>query len=333
MSHSRRGNLVLVICLTAFASFPRFVLGSELNAARGLAVSSKSSHPLDAGIFFSGNFSYSLGGGQATLQADNVTNPNSTATGPLRFSLWFTPARFPSAGNNTAHYDITASLAAGQPINSVSGAVPFTNPPTGCYYVSLVLEENVNDTWTTRDFGTFSKSFDIGGGCITSFTANPANVSSGGPSTLSWTTTGESVTSVSIDNGVGAKPANGSATVNPVATTTYTLSAFTTANGSAPTKKVTVTIGPPAPTVSFSATPGTIASGQNSTLIWSTTNAVSVTIDHGVGSQPASGSTIVHPTQTTTYILTATGAGGTATSQATVTIASPAPAKHRAVKH
>ena len=32
-----------------------------------------------------------------------------------------------------------------------------TNPPAGCYYVSLVLEENVSGTWTERDYGTFSR--------------------------------------------------------------------------------------------------------------------------------------------------------------------------------
>jgi hypothetical protein len=118
----------------------------------------RSIRPQAAGIIFSGSFGYSIGGGQAVLKADTVTNPNASASGPLRFSLWFTPAAYPSAGYSTASYDITPSLAANSSINGVNAGntgVPFTDPPTGCYYVSLVLEENVSGTSTSRDYGTF----------------------------------------------------------------------------------------------------------------------------------------------------------------------------------
>jgi hypothetical protein len=206
MSYARRFVLAFVVCLMVFLAFPTFAFTLHPSAqSRGLIVGSRSVHEL-AGIFFSGSFGYSIGGGQAIMKADTVTNSNGTASGPLRFSLWFTPAAYPSAGYSTASYDITPSLAAGQSINGVNAGntgVPFTDPPTGCYYVSLVLEENVSGTWTERDYGTFSRTFDIGNGCITSFTASPTTVSSGSPSTLSWTTTGASVTSVTIDNGVG----------------------------------------------------------------------------------------------------------------------------------
>src|SRR5437764_1723364 len=74
------------------------------------------------------------------------------------------------------------------------------------------------------------------------------------------------------------------------------------------------------PTISFSASPDDIATGQSSMLVWDTTNATSVTIDNGIGSEPVSGSTTVTPTQTTTYTLTASGPGGTVSSQATVTV-------------
>jgi hypothetical protein len=125
---------------------------------------------------------------------------------------------------------------------------------------------------------------------------------------------------VSIDNGVGSKPLNGNTSVSPTSTTTYTLTAA--GPGGTITKTATVTVTQPLPTVSFSASPSTIASGGSSSLIWNTTNANSVSIDNGVGSQPLSGSTSVHPTLTTTYTLTATGPGGTMTGQATVTVSS-----------
>jgi hypothetical protein len=327
MCYARRGLLAIIVCLTLSLAFPSFASNLRLSTARGLSASSRSVHDL-AGIFFSGSFGYSIGGGQAVMKADTVTNSNGTASGPLRFSLWFTPAAFPSAGYSTASYDITPSLAAGQSINGVNAGntgVPFTDPPTGCYYVSLVLEENVSGTWTERDYGTFSRTFDIGNGCITSFTATPPSVPSGSASSLSWTTTGASVTSVVIDNGVGTKPASGSTSVSPASTTTYTLSAFTTANASPPSKQVTVTVTAAAPTATFSAAPTTINLGQSSTLTWTTTNATTVSIDHGVGSQALSGSVGVSPASTTTYTLTVNGPGGTITKTATVTVNIPAP--------
>jgi hypothetical protein len=328
MARSHRGFLALVVCLMALVVFPVSAANLHLDS-RGLATSSKSIHPLDAGIFFYGSFGYSIGGGQAAVFADNVMNPNGTASGPLRFALWWTPTPYPSAGNIVATYDITPSLAAGQSTGAVNpghSGVPFTQPPTGCYSVALVLEENVSGTWTQRDYGNFSQKFDIGNGCITSFTASPTTVPSGSPSTLSWTTGGGSVTSVNIDNGVGSKPANGSTSVSPVSTTTYTLSAFTTANSSPPTAQVTVTVGAAAPSATFSALPTSITAGQSSTLTWTSTNATSVSIDNGLGPQALSGSTSVSPASTTTYTLTATGPGGTTTKTATVTVTQPAPA-------
>jgi len=81
----------------------------------------------------------------------------------------------------------------------------------------------------------------------------------------------------------------------------------------------------PAPTVTVGASPGTITSGQSTTLTWSTTNATNVTIDHGVGTVSTSGSIAVSPAATTTYTVTASGSGGTATATATVTVNAPPP--------
>jgi len=72
---------------------------------------------------------------------------------------------------------------------------------------------------------------------------------------------------------------------------------------------------PPAakPTVKLTSTSAVMPSG-GATLNWTSTNAASLNLQPGVGnvSVPA-GSTDVSPLQTTTYTLTASGAGGTAT--------------------
>jgi len=55
----------------------------------------------------------------------------------------------------------------------------------------------------------------------------------------------------------------------------------------------------------FSASPSTIIPGESSTLTWSTSLAVDVTITPGVGTVDLDGSTSVSPVVTTVYILTA----------------------------
>ena len=74
----------------------------------------------------------------------------------------------------------------------------------------------------------------------------------------------------------------------------------------------------PAPTINFYASPTEISVGQSSTLHWNVTNADTVTINQGVGSVPNSSNTVVSPTTTTVYTLSASGPGGS--NSATVTI-------------
>jgi hypothetical protein len=76
----------------------------------------------------------------------------------------------------------------------------------------------------------------------------------------------------------------------------------------------------PKPTVSISANPASIVSGAETTLIWSSANADTCTIDNGIGEVVPNGSLSVSPTQTTIYTITATGPGGTATASAVVNV-------------
>jgi peptidoglycan-associated lipoprotein len=76
---------------------------------------------------------------------------------------------------------------------------------------------------------------------------------------------------------------------------------------------------PPAPTASLSANPNTVQQGQPTTLTWETTGATDVSID-GIGAVQPSGTQQVTPTDSTTYHLTAKGAGGTQEATARVTV-------------
>ena len=147
-------------------------------------------------------------------------------------------------------------------------------------------------------------------------TAAPTTITVGNSATLTWSTT--NATSVSIDNGIGTVAASGSTTVSPTTTTTYTLTA--TGSSGTVTATATVTVQELMPTAKLSASPSSITAGETSTLTWTTTNATTVSIDQGIGAVSPSGTSVVSPTNTTQYTLTATGPGGTATASTTVTV-------------
>jgi phospholipase C len=162
--------------------------------------------------------------------------------------------------------------------------------------------------------------------------ANPASITAGGTSTLNVTATNASTVKVTGSDGSSyALNANGGTqTVNPASTTTYT--AVATGGGMSASATATVTVTAPVtpPTVTITASPTSILSGNASTLTVVATNATQVTITGTDGSSynlPAIGGTqSVNPASTTTYTATASGAGGKATSSATVTITeNPAP--------
>jgi hypothetical protein len=159
---------------------------------------------------------------------------------------------------------------------------------------------------------------------VNSFSASPSNISAGDSSTLNWTVTG--ATTVSIDQGIGNVALTGPRVVAPLVTTTYTLTVSNSAGSTTATTQVMVTGAPtptstptptPTPTPTglpvinyFMPNPSVIAAGGSTTLGWDVSNATSVTIDNGVGSVGATGTTVVSPATSTNYTLTAANAVG-----------------------
>jgi hypothetical protein len=169
-----------------------------------------------------------------------------------------------------------------------------------------------------------------GGGAPTvQLNATPAQIPAGAFASLDWTTS--NATSCTASGGwSGSKSANGGTqNVGPLsANTTFTL----TCNGSggqsaSDSANVTITAGtpPPAPTMTFSATPASIPSGQSSTLNWTSTNATSCTAGGAwSGNQQTSGTRSVGPLSTTSdYTLTCSGTGGSDTRTVTITVTAP----------
>jgi peptidoglycan-associated lipoprotein len=74
-----------------------------------------------------------------------------------------------------------------------------------------------------------------------------------------------------------------------------------------------------APTATLAANPSAIEQGQSTELTWHTTSANNINIA-GLGEVGASGSRRVTPNSSTTYTLTATGAGGTQEATTRVTV-------------
>jgi hypothetical protein len=83
----------------------------------------------------------------------------------------------------------------------------------------------------------------------------------------------------------------------------------------------TATLPPPPQVEYFQASPGSIYVGECATLQWgNVTNWTEVIITPGIGAVNAPGAENVCPQQTTTYVLTANGPGGTNTASTTVTV-------------
>jgi outer membrane protein OmpA-like peptidoglycan-associated protein len=144
---------------------------------------------------------------------------------------------------------------------------------------------------------------------IIQFGLNPAMINIGGQSQLCWQV--EGATAVSISPGIGTVDASGCRTVNPTASTTYTLTA-TNSQGVA-SATATLTVGS-VQIITFTNDPEySTASGSPVTLSWTTSGASSVTITgFGVpsGPLPVNGSITVNPRTNTDYTLTAYGSGG-----------------------
>jgi hypothetical protein len=158
------------------------------------------------------------------------------------------------------------------------------------------------------------------------FQATPSTIAPGGTSTLNWVV--QNATTVTITGITGnLSPTSGSTQVSPAATTTYTLTA-TGSGGSTVTAQAVVTVqtgtAPGPQIIMFNGSPLSITAGGTSTLSWTTANATSVTIS-GLGSEPLNGSTSTGVLNTTTsFTLTAAGAGGTAVTAVVVIQVMPA---------
>jgi|GEM_PF-2650733 len=159
---------------------------------------------------------------------------------------------------------------------------------------------------------------------VVSLSASAASIDQGQSVTLSWNASNASSCTALAGWG-GTRAVTGSQAVRPVVTSTYTLTCSGAGGSASDTVVVAVTEPPPpVPVVSLSASAASIDQGQSVTLSWNASNAASCTAsaDWG-GTRAVTGSQVVSPAATSTYTLTCSGAGGSASDSVVVTVNAP----------
>ncbi|HEY6007808.1 MAG TPA: OmpA family protein, partial [Geobacteraceae bacterium] len=164
-------------------------------------------------------------------------------------------------------------------------------------------------------------------------TVAPGSITKGETATLTWNS--RDASNCDIQPGVGPVPPQGSRTITPAADTSYTLTCSGEGGTARSTAGLTVVApapkpAPPKPTSSLTVTPASVTKGNTATLSWTSQNATKCDIQPNIGEVPPQGSRTITPTDDTAYTITCTGDGGTAQSNANVTVViPPEPKKER----
>ena len=228
---------------------------------------------------------------------------------PSIASFTATPAKVSPGQSSVLSWAVTGTT--GLSVKPGVGAV------TG---MSVKVAPSTTTTYTltaTNSFGSVTATVSVMVGSlptITGFTATPAKLTVGYSTTLTWAVTGSP--SLILNPGFGPV-AGTSVTLSPAATTTYVLTATNSFGTSTATATVTVVPANPPVITAFFANPATVGPGIKTSLVWTTSGATSVSIDHGVGTVKGS-PVVVSPTAATTYTLIATNGAGRVSATTTV---------------
>ena len=306
-----------LLAILSFTATPAKVIGDQTTTLSWV-VTAATSLSISPGVGSVYGTSVTVSPSATTTYTLTAANPYGSRTASVTVLVGTLPAieSFTASPPNVSQgqSSILSWAVSGATSLSIS---PASGTATGAGYKVTPSATTTYTLTATNLFGSQAATTTVTVGnlpVISSFTASPASLTGTQSSTLSWAVTG--ATSLSIGPGVGLVTGT-SVKVAPALTTTYTLTA-TNGSGSV-TATVTVAAGGPPVITSFWTNPNLAAGpGIGVVLLWATTGATRLSIDHGVG--PVTGTAVVvSPTSTTTYTLTATNPAGTAT--ATVTVA------------
>ncbi len=259
----------------------------------------------------------------------SATNANGTTTRTVNVTVTPRPLPLPEISSFTAS---PAAIVRGQSTTlawAATGAERVSISGLGEVTGNSVTVSPLADTTyvltATNGTGSVTRSVAVTVAApaptIGQFNATPSSIIRGGSATLSWSVSDAARVTISS---LGDVTGN-SVTVSPTQTTTYTLTASNESGNASASTTVTVTV--PAPTIeSFTATPSPLTRGQSATLAWNVTGADRVSIS-GLGDVTGN-SVSVSPTESTSYTLTATNAGGSVSHTVSLVVRAPAPVIH-----
>lgn len=190
---------------------------------------------------------------------------NTPPSPPSISSFTATPSAILAGQSSTLSWTVSnaTALSIDGGIGTVTGSSLSVTPASTTTYILTAS----NGAGSVTASVTVTVSVSAPPPTINSFIAAPSTITAGQSATLSWIVS--NATSISIDNGIGAVTSPGFVTVNPSASTTYTLTAF--GPGGSATASATVAVvtacavngGTPSPTL-FIANTGGVLPAQGS---------------------------------------------------------------------
>jgi hypothetical protein len=122
-------------------------------------------------LSFNGTCSYQINGNQIEIDAARIENNDyyGNTSGSLRLQVWATSS--PYYGGQIYGYvlgtrNLDEQLGGNQYYYGISGSVPFNEPPSGDYYITMTLEEYNYGSFVIRDYVTFDNTKSFGGGQV-----------------------------------------------------------------------------------------------------------------------------------------------------------------------
>ena len=252
------------------------------------------------------------------------------ATGPKNHKIYNNTIMIPSTSGNYAIEMKDGDLGGHTIFNNIlmtagsGGSIAVGNTNFTSNNNIVIGKFSVDEESTTMNFASWqSRGYDTNSivstasALFTNSTTNDYTLKSGSPA---------------IDKGVSAFNAVSAPTTDILGVsrqgTAYDTGAYEYASGGGTTPPSTT------PTISLSANPTSVTSGNLSTLTWSSTNATSCSasglpagsaqVNSWSGTKATSGSqTLTNLTTTGTYTLSCTGSGGTSNASATITVTPP----------
>ncbi len=206
----------------------------------------------------------------SAIKASTANIQVTSATGIQQVSM---PTFSPESTNFTLSQNVTIlSAASGAEIRyTLDGSTPTANStlfsgPIQLSATTTIKAIAIKSGLTNSQVSSATYTVQNASTPILNFSANPPTVTSGGSSTLTWSST--NATSCTASGGwTGSKATNGTFTVNPTATATYTLKCDG-ASGASDTKSVGVTVNTTTTQYSLSVAATSVEVGGNISVSW-----------------------------------------------------------------